>query len=354
MPQTPERASEAANRHMTKTGDAEQTQRPRHAHLVGLLTFTSGGVDVVALMVIGGSFTSVVTGNLIFAGRAIGTSSLNPALHAIMAVAGYVAGVAAGARLRQLSDRRAPQSAGRQVAWPRAATLVLVVEAAILAAINAAWICYGAAPPGTATDLILIAAAFSLGMQGAATRAIKGNPSTTYMTGALTALIEALATGRPQSADASAAAGLIALVAGAACGAALVEQASRAALLPPLAALLLVVVIKLRHHRAERRAQRPPLRSGDTAQQRDLRRLKLQDAGLRPGHRWPVMRDTKCPGRGLKYPASSPALLTAKNGRATAHLRPPSLPLAARLKVKRPAMALIASIIFDVRPPISG
>jgi uncharacterized membrane protein YoaK (UPF0700 family) len=260
---------------MTKTREVEQAERPRHAPLVGLLTFTSGCVDVVTLMIIGGAFTSVITGNLIFIGRAIGTSSLNPALHAVMAVAGYVAGVAAGARLRQLFDRRAPQAAGPQetgppVAWPRAATLVLVAESMILAAVNIAWIGYDAAPPGAATDLLLIAAALSLGMQGAAARAIKGNPSTTYMTGALTALVEALATGRHRAADPSAATGLIALVAGAACSAVLVEYASRVALLPPLAALLLVVAIKLRHHRTERRrAQRPPARADDAVPAED-------------------------------------------------------------------------------------
>ena len=250
---------------MTMTREVEQAERPRHTHLIGLLTFTSGCVDVVTLMIIGGAFTSVVTGNLIFIGRAIGTSSLNPALHAVMAVAGYVAGVAAGARLRQLVDRRSPRAALPQAAWPRAATLVLAVESMILAAVNIAWICYDAAPPGAATDLLLVAAALSLGMQGVAARAIRGNPSTTYMTGALTALVEALATGRHRSADPSAATGLIALVAGAACSALLVQHASRLALLPPLAALLLVVAIKLRHHRTERRrAQRPPARAGDT------------------------------------------------------------------------------------------
>jgi uncharacterized membrane protein YoaK (UPF0700 family) len=91
-------------------------------------------------------------------------------------------------------------------------------------------------------------------MQGAAARGIAGNPSTTYMTGALTALIEALATGRRKSADVSAVAGLLALVAGAACGAVLIRHATRAALLPPLAALLLVVGVKLWQHQREARA----------------------------------------------------------------------------------------------------
>jgi uncharacterized membrane protein YoaK (UPF0700 family) len=227
----------------------ESAQAARHAHLVGLLTFTSGCVDVVTLMAIGGAFTSVITGNLVFIGRAAGTQSLSPAVHAILAVAGYIAGVAAGSRLRQSFGRPAVKRD-----WPRAATLVLVAEWVILAAVNIAWICYDAAPPGRATDVLLPAASLALGMQGAAARGVKGNPSTTYMTGALTALVEALATGARRSADPSAAVGLVALIAGAACSAVLVVRAPRFALLPALAALLLVIVIKARHHRAEGRA----------------------------------------------------------------------------------------------------
>jgi uncharacterized membrane protein YoaK (UPF0700 family) len=252
----------------------EPPARPRHAPLVGLLAFTSGGVDVVTLMVVGGTFTSVVTGNLIIVGRAIGTSSLSLALHVIIAVAGYVAGVAAGSRLRHTVGRRTERSASRQAPespssqtaespsrqapespWPWPATLVLAAECALLAAVNIAWIGYAGAPPTAAIYLLLAAAGIALGLQGAAARAIKGNPSTTYMTGALTALVEALATGRRQDADASAALGLLALVAGAACGAVLVQHARPAALLPPLASLALVVVIKLRQHRAAQKAR---------------------------------------------------------------------------------------------------
>ena len=229
---------------------ADPEERRRQAHLIGLLAFTSGSIDVVTLMVIGGSFTSVITGNLIFIGRAIGTQSLSPALHAIMAVAGYMAGVAVGSKLRQRLSRGAPQAP-----WPWAATQVLAVEWVLLAALNVAWICYGAAPPPAAADVLLVAAALSLGMQGAAARSIKGNPSTTYMTGALTALVEALSTGGHRTIDASIAVGLLCLVAGAACSAVLVVHASQTALLPPLAALAVVVVIMLVRHRREQRAE---------------------------------------------------------------------------------------------------
>jgi uncharacterized membrane protein YoaK (UPF0700 family) len=231
---------------------AEPPDRPRHAPLVGLLTFTSGCVDVVTLMIIGGTFTSVITGNLIIVGRAVGTSSLTPAVHVIVAVASYAAGVAAGARLRQRFGRQTPAPS-----WPRSATLVLAAEWVVLVAVNAAWIGYDGVPPPAATDLMLATAALALGMQGAAARAIRGNPSTTYMTGALTTLIEALSTGERRSADVSAVVGLLALVAGAACSAVLVVHARQAALLPPLAALGLVVLIKLRHHRDEKQAAAP-------------------------------------------------------------------------------------------------
>jgi uncharacterized membrane protein YoaK (UPF0700 family) len=232
----------------------EQAEHRRHVPLVALLTFTSGCVDVVTLMAVGGAFTSVITGNLIFIGRAAGTSALTPALHAIMAVAGYVLGVAAGSRLRLALSRSAPQAR-----WPRSSTVVLAVEWAVLALLNIAWIGYGATPPAGATDLMLVAAALSLGMQGAAARAIEGNPSTTYMTGALTALVEAVATGRYRSVDASAAAALLALVAGAACSALLVEHIARMSFLPPLASLALVVVFKLRDHRTEQRPDAVPV-----------------------------------------------------------------------------------------------
>jgi uncharacterized membrane protein YoaK (UPF0700 family) len=222
--------------------------RPRHLYLVGLLTFASGCVDVVTLTVIGGAFTSVITGNLILIGRGLGTATLDPALHAAMAVAGYIVGVALGSRLAQRA--RAPQGENSP-AWPRQATIVLAAECVLLIAINAAWIGYGAAPPTAAADVLLVVAGICLGMQGAAARNIAGNPSTTYMTGALTGLVEALATGRARKADPTAAVGLPSLVAGAACGAVLIHHARAAALLPALAAIALVVLIKARHHHAE-------------------------------------------------------------------------------------------------------
>ncbi|HEY2519118.1 MAG TPA: YoaK family protein [Streptosporangiaceae bacterium] len=223
--------------------------RPRHLFLVGLLTFASGCVDAVTLTVIGGAFTSVITGNLILVGRGLGTATLEPALHAIMAVAGYVLGVAIGSRLAQRAGRS--EAGEPPVEWPRRATIVLAAECVLLIAVNAGWIGYRAHPPAAAADVLLIVAGVCLGMQGAAARAIAGTPSTTYMTGALTNLVESLATGQARQADPTAAIGLATLVAGAACGAILIEHARPAALLPALAAIVLVVLLKGRHHASE-------------------------------------------------------------------------------------------------------
>jgi uncharacterized membrane protein YoaK (UPF0700 family) len=140
------------------------------------------------------------------------------------------------------------------------ATVVLVVEWAVLAAINITWIIYdGKLSSGPATAL-LAGAAVSLGMQSAAARAIDGTPSTTYMTGALTTVIEAIVTGQPRQADPTALIGLLTLVAGAACSAVLFEHARALALLPSLLAVGAVAVVKLWHHARE--DQQPALGAG--------------------------------------------------------------------------------------------
>jgi uncharacterized membrane protein YoaK (UPF0700 family) len=227
-------------------------ESPRHTYLVGLLTFASGSVDVISLLALGGTFTSVVTGNLIFVGRAIGSNSGSAAFHAGLAVVGYILGVGAGSRLARATDRTLPRPS-----WPVRATVVLVVEWVVLAAINITWIVYdGKLSSGPATAL-LAGAAVALGMQSAAARAIEGTPSTTYMTGALTNVIEAIATGQARRVDLTALIGLLTLVAGAACSALLFEHARALALLPSLLAVGAVAVVKLRHHARER--QQPAL-----------------------------------------------------------------------------------------------
>lgn len=249
MHQNPDEPAGSAVARNAPASAGKPAEQRRHLHLVGLLAFTSGCGDVVALLALGGAFTSVITGNLIFIGRAAGTESLSPAVHAAIAVLGYMAGVAAGAVVVHVLERAKTPSAP----WPLRATVVFACEGVILVAVNAVWLAYGAHPPAGGQDALLVAVALALGMQGAGARAIEGTPSTTYMTGALTSLVSSLATGRRHKADATAAVGLVGLIVGAGLCAALVLHARWAALLPPVIALAFVVGLKARHHLGEAR-----------------------------------------------------------------------------------------------------
>ena len=85
----------------------------------------------------------------------------------------YILGVGACSRLARATDRTRPRPS-----WPVRATVVLVVEWAVLAAINIIWIVYdGKLSSGPSTALA--GAAVALEMQSAAARAIDGTPSTT-------------------------------------------------------------------------------------------------------------------------------------------------------------------------------
>jgi uncharacterized membrane protein YoaK (UPF0700 family) len=228
---------------------------PWRPGLTGALAFTSGSLDAVALMGLGGAFTSVVTGNLVFTGRALGTWSGGSMIYPVTAVAGFVGGVAVGTWVAGLTG---PGS--RDARSPRPATRVLALESAILLVLNVVWLGYGGRPTGLAAGLMLFFAALALGSQSAAARNISGTPSTTYMTGALTTLIEALCRGR--RADPSAVFGLAGLISGAAVSAALITSLRPAAVLPALLAVVAVLAVKLRDHgRRDGRNAHPALSS---------------------------------------------------------------------------------------------
>jgi uncharacterized membrane protein YoaK (UPF0700 family) len=235
----------------------DRSAERRRPGLTGVLAFASGSLDAVALMGLGGAFTSVVTGNLVFTGRALGTWSGASVAYPVAAVAGFMGGVAVGTWVAGLAG-----SGSSGAHWPRRATRVLALESAILLVLNVGWLGYGGRPTGVAAGLMLFFAALALGAQSAAARNVGGTPSTTYLTGALTTLIEALCRGR--RADPSAVYGLVGLVSGAAFSAALVTSLRPAALLPALVAVAVVIAVKLHDHGREEhedvepRPQEPP------------------------------------------------------------------------------------------------
>jgi uncharacterized membrane protein YoaK (UPF0700 family) len=237
--------------------------------LAVVLTVGTGATDVASFTRLGEVFASVMTGNLVLLGFAAERLSGALAVHALVAFAGYVLGVAIGSRLTTArtaggATAAAGRAGGGTAAagtaaagtagtdrggeWHRAVLAGLLVELALLAAFAVGWELAGAAPGGAGQLALLAAATAAMGTQSVAARHLggpAGGPvSTTYLTGTLTGAVAALVTpgqrARVQTRELSL---LAALAAGAAGGGLLLATAP--AWLPaiPLASLVAVISV---------------------------------------------------------------------------------------------------------------
>src|SRR5271170_4590429 len=68
-------------------------------HLLILLTFVTGATDATAFERLGNVFTSVMTGNMVLLGLAIGKGDFSPAIHVAWALLAYVSGAMLGGRI---------------------------------------------------------------------------------------------------------------------------------------------------------------------------------------------------------------------------------------------------------------
>lgn len=201
------------------------------------LCIVSGSVDAISLLVLGGAFASVMTGNIVFMGVAAGTLDTDLAVSSGVAIAGYVGGVLMASwlthRWRRDGDRKI---------WPTRVTKTLTVELLLAASIGIAWLLAGGHPDRALQLGFLLTAAWMMGTQGAAVRALGVPVSTTYMTGALTTLLEALVVRRQFShTESTAVTGLGALALGAVLGALTATYLTPVAWLVPIAGLAVVV-----------------------------------------------------------------------------------------------------------------
>lgn len=192
------------------------------------LTFGSGANDVAAFTRLGGVFTSVMTGNIVFFGLAVAEQSVSLASHTAVSVAGYIAGVAVATWVSYGVRTRSSAAGGRvlpgHVRWALFAELVLLAGGAV------GWEVTGARPRGGTEFALLAVAAAAMGMQSAAVSEMGfSNFSTTFLTGTLTWLVSSVV--RPGQ-DASdwprRVSALIALAAGACLSGFLVANAARA------------------------------------------------------------------------------------------------------------------------------
>jgi uncharacterized membrane protein YoaK (UPF0700 family) len=200
----------------------------RHRVLVALLAGTSGALDALGFLALGGVFASVMTGNLVLLGLGAGTRDGGLAWHALVAIGAYVVGVALGTRA---AGHRAGADPAR---WSLRLHRLVAGELVLVVAFTLGWelVRHRSAVPA---QLALVAvAASAMGVQSAVMRASTANTlSTTYLTGTLTGVVAALAGGGPVRRELDGASVLLAALAGAGvAGVVLTGWASWAPLVP--------------------------------------------------------------------------------------------------------------------------
>ncbi|HTX29268.1 MAG TPA: DUF1275 family protein [Streptosporangiaceae bacterium] len=221
-------------------------------------------MDVASFTRLGSVFTSVMTGNIVLWGLAVARGSLALASHTAVAVAGYVAGVAAGGGIavgagavaaRGGKGKRGDKQAieGRAEAWPAHITLALLAELALLGGFAAGWEITGGRPGGWVEYCLLAVAAAGMGVQSSAVNHMGlTQVSTTFLTGTLTGLVSSLVNPGSAIPDRWRRLGvLLGLVAGASLAGLFVATAPDGVPALPLAAIITALVLAWRPPRTE-------------------------------------------------------------------------------------------------------
>jgi uncharacterized membrane protein YoaK (UPF0700 family) len=239
------------------------TPTRRRDVLVLLLTAAAGATNVLSLTGLGGVPASIMTANLVVVGLSITRHQGPLGGHAGAALAGFVVAVFLTSRLLGAGAGNGPDSPGnspealdspealgssepRGAAWPRPVAVATAAEALPLAGVAVGWGLAGGHPAGAGQLALCATAAFAMGMQSAAVRALGvAGLSSTFFTGTLTDTASDLAgPGRPRWTRG--ASGLAALIAGAAAeGAAVTYGQPRLAPLLPLALVGCVAALGL-------------------------------------------------------------------------------------------------------------
>ncbi|HSN03248.1 MAG TPA: YoaK family protein [Acidimicrobiales bacterium] len=206
----------------------------RRDGLVVTLTVATGSIDAIGLLRLGGVFTSVMTGNMVLLGVAVGKHDASIAIHTGVAFLAYVLGSFVGARVAGHAEEN-------EHLWPRPVVHALALELAVLVVFGLWWELVGATPSTGIEYALLSLNAIALGIQSSAVlRFGISGLSTTYLTGTLTQFIAGL-TKRGAPLQARSAFILLALIGGAAAGASAAIYAPRLAPLVPIVALVIVV-----------------------------------------------------------------------------------------------------------------
>jgi uncharacterized membrane protein YoaK (UPF0700 family) len=213
------------------------------------LTFGSGAMDVTSFTRLGNVFTSVMTGNIVLWGLAAARGSLTLASHTTVAIAGYIAGVAAATWIahgfRAGSPAEEADTGSRVSGLPSHIIRPFLAELVLLAGFAVGWEISGARPAGWVQFCLLAVAAAAMGVQSSAVRDMgMSEVSTTFLTGTLTGLVSKLVRPDEKTSFGFRRLGvLIGLAAGAGLGGLLIATAAAAAPALPLAAIAVTLAL---------------------------------------------------------------------------------------------------------------
>ena len=154
--------------------------------LLVVLASMSGYMDAISFIGLN-VFASVLTGNTVLLGLAISTGNILNVIVPLVAIAGFIGGVALGNRLAE------PNLDFQKKIWSATVTKALSVEVVVLAIFTAGGFVVGQSISGLALYVFILLATIAMGIQSSAVRAL-GVPhiSTTYITGTWTNLIISL------------------------------------------------------------------------------------------------------------------------------------------------------------------
>jgi uncharacterized membrane protein YoaK (UPF0700 family) len=129
------------------------------------LTFSSGMIDAISYMSLGGVFSAFMTGNLVFLGLGIahtGGPNIGPVIIALAAFAagGYFGNWITGGKLEE------------NLTWPPKVSYALAGTTIALVVFFLVWLTSGGRPGGMTSILLLALSGLAMGMQTAAARAL--------------------------------------------------------------------------------------------------------------------------------------------------------------------------------------
>ncbi len=197
---------------------------PAHRFFV-VLALASGATDAFGYLRLGGTFTSVMTGNMVLFAVAAAGSNAPLVVRTALAILGYLGGSALGVRLAGAGYTATPARTVRRLLW---AELALFVVYAVVFQI------VGMEGHLAVQAAMLVVAAIGLGVQSSAVQSYQvSGLSTTFLTGTLTSVAVHLAQGKPLRHASRSLLILGGLLAGAAAAAGLALASPRAAVCLP-------------------------------------------------------------------------------------------------------------------------